>query len=179
MVFMTAPQTPKPKHYTSLYSALRIGLGSDSHRYAEGKKLILGGIEIPYSLGLLGHSDADVLLHAIIDAVLGSLAWGDIGRWFPDTDEKYRGADSCTLFREVWSQCQSAGWELANCDCTVTAQEPKLAKFIPDICRSIAELFCATAEQVSVKAKTAEGMGALGRKEGIAAQAVVLLVRSS
>jgi 2-C-methyl-D-erythritol 2,4-cyclodiphosphate synthase len=156
-------------------SALRIGCGLDVHAFVQGRKLVLGAVEIPHTHGLAGHSDADVLLHAIIDAVLGALAWGDIGRWFPDTDETYRNASSAKLFEQVWDKCLAQGWSLGNCDCVVVTEEPKLSAYISQMCKSIAGLFSASVEQVSVKAKTSEQLGAIGQKEGIAATAVVLL----
>ncbi len=155
----------------------RIGFGTDSHRFCQGRKLLLGGVEIPCVLGLDGHSDADVLLHALIDAVLGAMGWGDIGRWFPNTDLKYSGIDSRDLFSEVWKKCRSKGWLLANCDCVITAEEPKLSPHMDRMCDSLAELFSAPLSSINIKAKTAEGLGSLGRKEGMAAQAVVLLYR--
>ena len=160
-------------------SEFRIGQGYDIHRLAPGRSLVIGGVEIPAEdgVGLLGHSDADVLLHAIIDAALGALALGDIGQWFPDTDSKYAGADSRELLRDVLRDDRLAGWRLVNLDCTVIAQRPKLMPYIPEIRKSIAEIFRVSDEQISVKAKTNEGLDAIGRGEAIAAQAVVLLER--
>lgn len=154
---------------------LRIGSGFDIHAFVAGRKLILGTVDIPHTQGLAGHSDADVLLHAIIDAVLGALAWGDIGRWFPDSDETYRGISSAVLFQRVWQECSKKGWFLVNCDCVVVTEEPKLSAYIPQMCKAVADLFSASVEQISVKAKTSERLGAIGSKEGIAATSVVLM----
>ena len=159
--------------------SLRIGTGYDVHAFGEGRKLVLGGVQFPGERGLLGHSDADVLLHAVIDAVLGALAWGDIGSWFPDTDEEFRDADSQGLFRAVWSKVESEGWKLGNCDTVVIAERPKLRGRIEEIRKTLAELFHAEMGQVSVKATTTEQLGFVGREEGIAASAVVLLARTT
>ncbi len=158
--------------------SLRIGYGFDIHAFTDNRSLILGGVEIPHSRGLAGHSDADVLLHAVTDGVLGALAWGDIGRWFPNTDETYRNADSKELFHKVWRKCREAGWSLVNCDCVVITEEPRLSGHASAICESLAQLFGAETGQISVKSKTMEHLGALGRKEGIAATAVVLLYQA-
>ncbi len=154
---------------------LRIGQGYDVHAFAQGRRLCLGGVEIPHARGLAGHSDADVLLHALTDAVLGALAWGDIGSWFPDTDEAFRDADSTELLRVVWEKVRSEGWALENADCTVIAQAPKLRPYIDKIRTSIAETLDLSVERISVKATTTERLGFEGREEGIAASAVVLL----
>lgn len=154
---------------------LRIGNGYDVHAFAEGRKLILGGVEIPHTKGLIGHSDADVLLHAITDAVLGALCLGDIGSWFPDTDRRYKNADSGLLLKEVWNRVREQGWSLVNCDCVVMAERPKLVDYKQSIRASISKLFACQIEQVSVKATTTEKLGFIGREEGIAASAVVLL----
>lgn len=153
----------------------RIGTGYDVHAFAEGRKLILGGVEIQHKRGLIGHSDADVLLHAITDAVLGALCLGDLGTWFPDTDSRYKNADSGVLFKEVWNRVREQGWTLVNCDCVVMAEKPKLAEFNQSIRTSISNLFVCELDQVSVKATTTERLGFVGREEGIAASAVVLL----
>ena len=160
-------------------SEFRIGQGYDIHRLVPDRPLVIGGVKIPAEdgVGLLGHSDADVLLHAIIDAALGALALGDIGQWFPDPDSKYAGADSRELLRDVLKDDRLAGWRLVNLDCTIIAQRPKLMPYIPEIRKSIAEIFRVSDEQISVKAKTNEGLDAIGRGEDIAAQAVVLLER--
>lgn len=154
---------------------LRIGQGFDVHAFAEDRKLILGGVDIPYSKGLAGHSDADVLLHAICDALLGAAALGDIGRHFPDTDPQYAGADSRELLREVYRRVQQEGYVLGNLDCTVIAQAPKLAPFIDAMCAHIATDLAVEMHCVNVKATTTEMLGFTGRGEGIAAQAIALL----
>lgn len=153
----------------------RIGQGFDVHQLIEGRPLILGGITIPYEKGLLGHSDADVLLHTVTDAVLGAIGEGDIGRHFPDTDPEFKDADSAKLLEHVWSLVESRGYELVNADCTIIAQRPKMAPYIEQMKNRIAELLKATPDQVNVKATTTEKLGFTGRGEGIASQAVVLL----
>lgn len=154
---------------------MRIGHGYDVHRLVAGRKLILGGMEIPYEKGLLGHSDADVLLHAISDALLGAAALGDIGGWFPDTDERYRDADSGFLLQQVVDMVKKRGYGIGNIDATVLAQEPKLKPYIPDMREKIAALCGLQEQHVNLKATTEEGLGFTGRKEGIAAHAVCLL----
>ena len=156
---------------------IRVGNGFDVHAFADGRKLWLGGCLIPHSRGLAGHSDADVLLHVIIDAVLGALAKGDIGHHFPDIDPSYKDIASEKMFRLVWQEAQADGWRLGNCDSVVMAQEPRLAQHVPAMCERIAQLFLADVTQVNVKATTTERLGFVGRKEGIAASAVVLLQR--
>ncbi|MCM3603436.1 2-C-methyl-D-erythritol 2,4-cyclodiphosphate synthase [Robertmurraya korlensis] len=153
----------------------RIGQGFDVHQLTEGRPLILGGITIPYEKGLLGHSDADVLLHTVTDAVLGAIGEGDIGRHFPDTDPEFKDADSAKLLEYVWSLVENRGYELVNADCTIIAQKPKMAPYIEQMKNRIAELLKATPDQVNVKATTTEKLGFTGRGEGIASQAVVLL----
>ncbi|MEG6575368.1 2-C-methyl-D-erythritol 2,4-cyclodiphosphate synthase [Caldibacillus debilis] len=153
----------------------RIGQGFDVHRLAEGRKLIVGGVTIPHSHGLLGHSDADVLLHAIADAVLGAIGRGDIGIHFPDNDPKWKDADSSRLLGQVWEMAKQEGYRLVNCDCTVIAQQPKLAPYIPEMKERIAKLLEAEPDRVNVKATTTERLGFPGREEGIAALAAVLL----
>ena len=155
----------------------RIGQGYDSHALVPGRPLILGGVTIPSPRGLLGHSDADALLHAVTDALLGALALGDIGRHFPDTDARYAGADSRVLLRATVEMIQARGWQVGNLDCTVVAQAPKLAPHIPAMVRHLAEDLAVNDDAVNVKAKTAERLGPEGRGESISAQAVVLLVR--
>ncbi|MBL1215115.1 MAG: 2-C-methyl-D-erythritol 2,4-cyclodiphosphate synthase [Ignavibacteriae bacterium] len=155
----------------------RIGFGYDVHAFAENRKLILGGIEIPYEKGLLGHSDADVLLHAICDALLGAFALGDIGKHFPDTDPKYKGADSTVLLKEVYAMITDQGYELANCDSTLVLEKPKLLDHIDSIREKIAELLDCSIDQISVKATTSEKMGFAGRGEGVAAYSTVLVQR--
>lgn len=153
----------------------RIGHGYDVHRLVAGRPLILGGVEIPHTLGLLGHSDADVLLHAVADAVLGALALGDIGQHFPDTDPAYEGISSLRLLAQVVSLMRARGYLLANLDATILAQAPKLAPYLAEMRVRIAEVFDVAAEQISVKATTEERLGFTGREEGIAAYAVCLL----
>ncbi len=158
---------------------MRIGHGYDVHKLVEGRKLILGGVKIPHRLGLLGHSDADVLLHAISDAILGALALGDIGKHFPDTDPAYEGADSLMLLRRVMELADREGYALGNLDATILAQQPKLRPHIDNMRTNIARAVNADISQVSVKATTEEHLGFTGREEGIAAHAVVLLVRKA
>ncbi|GGD03694.1 bifunctional enzyme IspD/IspF [Thalassobacillus devorans] len=153
----------------------RIGQGFDVHQLAEGRKCIIGGVEIPYEKGLLGHSDADVLLHTVADACLGAIGEGDIGKHFPDTDEAYKDADSSKLLEDVWQLVQEKGYSLGNLDCTVIAQAPKMAPYIEEIRKNIAALLQADISRVNVKATTTEKLGFPGRGEGIASQAVVLL----
>ncbi|MFP7256065.1 2-C-methyl-D-erythritol 2,4-cyclodiphosphate synthase [Terribacillus goriensis] len=153
----------------------RIGQGFDVHAFAENRPCIIGGITIPYELGLLGHSDADVLLHTIADACLGALALGDIGKHFPDTDPAFKDADSEVLLRHVWQLVKEKGYKLGNLDCTVIAQAPKMAPYIDQIGENVAGMLDAEPGQINVKATTTEQLGFTGRKEGIAAQAVVLL----
>jgi 2-C-methyl-D-erythritol 2,4-cyclodiphosphate synthase len=156
---------------------MRVGQGFDVHALVEGRKLILGGVEIPFPLGLLGHSDADVLLHAICDALLGAAALGDIGRHFPDTDPRYRGIDSRRLLRQVAATLREAGWQVVNVDATVIAQAPRLAPYIPQMVRHIASDLAVEAGCINVKATTTEKLGFTGRGQGIAAQAVCLIRR--
>lgn len=156
---------------------MRIGHGYDVHCLTEGRKLILGGVEIPYEKGLLGHSDADVLSHALMDALLGAAALGDIGKLFPDNDDRYLGADSIALLREVCSVLDGEGYVIANVDCTVIAQRPKLSPFIQDMRHKLAEAMRIDIGSVSVKATTEEGLGFSGEGLGIAAHAVALIDR--
>jgi 2-C-methyl-D-erythritol 2,4-cyclodiphosphate synthase len=153
----------------------RIGQGFDVHQLTEGRPLIIGGINIPYEKGLLGHSDADVLLHTVSDACLGAIGEGDIGKHFPDTDPNFKDADSAKLMEHVWKLVKNKGYELVNADCTIIAQKPKMAPYIEQMRVRIAELLEATPEQINVKATTTEKLGFTGREEGIASQAVVLL----
>ena len=154
---------------------MRIGHGYDVHRLVKGRSLILGGVEIPYILGLLGHSDADVLAHAVSDAVLGALALGDIGLHFPDDDPAYQGADSIALLRHCAMLARENGWTLGNLDATVIAQAPKLAPYIPAMREHLAEAFGVPISRVSVKATTEENLGFTGAGEGIAAHCVLIL----
>lgn len=154
---------------------MRIGQGYDVHRLTEGRRLILGGVEIPFEKGLLGHSDADVLAHAIMDALLGAAALGDIGQLFPDTDERYAGADSLKLLSVVCDLLRSHGWEIGNTDATIVAQRPKLMPYLPEMRRRLAAAMGVVEGCVSVKATTEERLGFTGRGEGISAMAVALL----
>jgi len=154
---------------------IRIGQGSDIHALVSGRKLIIGGVEISHEKGLLGHSDADVLLHAIIDALLGAAGLGDIGQHFPDTDERYKGVDSRVLLRAARELLIQAGWRIVNIDSTISAQRPKMAPHIPLMVARIAADLQIPEISVSVKAKTAEGLGFVGREEGISTQAVALI----
>ena len=154
---------------------MRIGHGYDVHKFVEGRKCIIGGVDIPSELGLLGHSDADVLLHAISDAVLGAAAMGDIGHLFPDTDDKWKGADSLKLLEEVVRQVSERGYKIINIDSTILAQVPKMAPYILDMRKNIAKACNVDVDLVSVKATTEEGLGFTGAKQGIAAHAVCLI----
>lgn len=156
---------------------IRIGHGYDVHRLTEGRPLILGGVHIPYERGLLGHSDADVLAHAVMDALLGAAALGDIGGLFPDSDERWRGADSLRLLEQVTALLAENGWEIGNVDATVLAQAPKLAPYIPEMRQKLAVAMGVNASQVSVKATTEEHLGFTGAGEGMACHAVALLSR--
>ncbi len=155
----------------------RIGEGWDVHALVEGRKLIIGGVEIPHDKGLLGHSDADVLLHAITDAILGAAGLGDIGRHFPDTAVEFKGADSFVLLQEAARRVREKGWEFGNIDSTVIAQKPKLAPYIPAMQQRIAEALGISVEQVNVKAKTAEKMGPVGELQAMEANAVALIYK--
>ena len=154
---------------------MRIGTGYDVHKLAEGRRLIIGGVDIPYEKGLLGHSDADVLVHAIMDALLGAAALGDIGKHFPDTDEKYKGADSLMLMREVRRILEENGFGIVNVDSTIIAQAPKMKPHIEQMRQNIADALQVDVSSVSVKATTEERLGFTGRGEGISAQAVCLI----
>lgn len=156
---------------------IRVGQGFDVHALVEGRPLIIGGVCIPHTHGLQGHSDADVLLHAVTDAVLGAAALGDIGRHFPDTDPAYRGADSRVLLRAAMEKVATAGWAVVNVDATVHAQAPKIGPHAAQMASNIAADLGIAAQEVNIKAKTNEGLGYLGRKEGIAATVVALLAR--
>lgn len=156
----------------------RIGFGYDVHEFAEKRKLILGGVEIPHTKGLLGHSDADVLLHAICDAMLGALALGDIGMHFPNSDEKYKDADSKKLLKHVDELIHANGYEVSNIDSTVLLQHPKLSPYVNEMRRAIADIVNLSVSQISIKATTTERLGFVGREEGCAAHAVVLLSKN-
>ncbi len=153
----------------------RVGQGYDAHRLAEGRKLVLCGVEIPFEKGLLGHSDADVAAHALIDALLGALALGDIGRWFPDSDAAYKGADSVKLLQRVLADKAFSAWALSNADITIVAQRPKIAPYVEAMRRKLAEAMDVPLDRISVKGKTTEGMGFCGSGEGIEAFAAVSL----
>ena len=154
---------------------MRVGQGCDVHRLVEGRPLILGGVEIPFDKGLEGHSDADALLHAIIDALLGAVGMGDIGTQFPDTDDAYKNANSGELLQQIWAKIQKDGWQINNIDSTIIAQTPKLAEYIPQMKKKIGELLKISEHNIGIKAKTNEKLGYLGRSEAIEAQAAVLL----
>jgi len=155
----------------------RTGIGYDSHRLAEGRRLVLGGVEIPHDRGLLGHSDADALIHALCDALLGAVADGDIGQHFPDKDPQWKDADSTVLLGHVAERLARAGWRVLNTDVTVIAEAPKLLPYIPAIRARLAEVMGIDVARVSVKAKTNEGMDAVGRREGISAMAVATVAK--
>ncbi|MGN7409570.1 MULTISPECIES: 2-C-methyl-D-erythritol 2,4-cyclodiphosphate synthase [unclassified Sporosarcina] len=157
---------------------IRIGQGFDVHEFAEGRPLIIGGVTIPHTKGLIGHSDADVLLHTITDAALGAIGKGDIGHHFPDTDAAFKDADSAVLLQEVWKLVEEEGYTLGNVDCTIMAQQPKMAPHIETIKNRVASLLHADPSQVNVKATTTEKLGFVGREEGIASLAAILLVKA-
>lgn len=161
----------------TLNNDLRIGNGFDVHAFAQNRKLILGGLEISATHGLLGHSDADVLLHALTDAILGALSWGDIGSWFPDNDPQYKDADSAELLKAVWQKAKSESWGLINCDIVVMAEAPKLRPHVDSMKESIAAILKVEPARVGLKATTTESLGYIGRGEGMACSAVVLLNR--
>ena len=157
---------------------LRIGIGSDVHRLVKGRELIIGGVKIPFDLGLLGHSDADVLIHAINDAILGALALGDIGKLFPDTDSRYKDISSIILMKHTAKLMQKKGYRVGNLDCVISCERPKLSPYIDEMRVNIANALQTKKNQVSVKATTTEGLGFEGRSEGIKADAVVILKRT-
>lgn len=156
---------------------MRIGMGYDVHKLVEGRKLILGGVEIPWELGLLGHSDADVLVHAIMDAMLGAAALRDIGRHFPDTDPKYKGISSILLLKHVGTLLEEKGYQVVNIDATIIAQKPKLLPYIDKMCENVAETLGLDVDQVNIKATTEEGMGFTGTLQGISSQAVCAICK--
>jgi 2-C-methyl-D-erythritol 2,4-cyclodiphosphate synthase len=153
----------------------RIGIGYDAHRFVEGRSLTLGGVIVPHEKGLLGHSDADALCHAVSDAILGAAALGDMGKYFPDSDPKWKDANSLVMLKECARMAKAKGWKLGNVDATIVCQKPKLASYLVSMSRMIEENLEVSSEQVNVKAKTTEGMGFEGREEGLSVQAVVLL----
>lgn len=157
---------------------MRIGHGYDVHRLVEGRKLIIGGVEIPWEKGLLGHSDADLLLHAVTDAILGALALGDIGKHFPDTDPAFKDADSMKLLAHCVAMAKERGYRLGNLDVTIVAQKPKLATYIPTMRQNLADVCSAGLDQINVKATTEEWLGFTGNGEGMAAHAVVLMLQT-
>lgn len=156
---------------------MRVGLGYDVHKLVEGRKLIIGGVNVPHETGLLGHSDADVLVHAVMDSILGALALGDIGKHFPDTDERYKGADSIKLLEFVYNLIREKGYVIGNIDCTIIAQSPKMAPHIPSMRANIARALNTNIENINVKATTEEGLGFTGTKQGISSQSICLLVK--
>ncbi len=164
---------------SNLQSPIRIGIGNDIHRLVEGRKLILGGVEIPFEKGLLGHSDADSLTHAICDALLGAAALGDIGTHFSDQDPQWKGADSLQLLRRVGEMLSAAGWRIANVDATILAERPKMMAHLPAMKSNLAAALNLNVSCLSLKAKTNEGLDAVGRGEAIAAQAIALITSES
>ena len=156
---------------------MRVGLGYDVHKLVEGRKLIIGGVDIPHEKGLLGHSDADVLVHAVMDSIIGALTLGDIGKHFPDTDERYKGADSIKLLEFVQNLVDEKGYAIGNIDCTIIAQSPKMAPHIANMRENIAKTLNTSVDNINVKATTTEKLGFTGRKEGIAAEAVCILIK--
>ena len=158
---------------------IRVGQGFDVHQFSYNRKLILGGIEIPFEKGLLGHSDADVLLHALADAILGALAKGDIGKWFPDSDPTIEGIDSKDILRNVWEKAKVEDYTMGNTDITIIAERPRLAEYTSKMQVEIAKILECNPNQVNIKATTSEKMGYIGREEGIAALAIVLLIKSN
>lgn len=156
----------------------RIGQGFDVHEFAQGRKLIIGGVEIPYEYGLLGHSDADVLLHALSDALLGAIGKGDIGKWFPDNDPTIKGIDSKIILRKVYEEVRKEQFKLENADMTIIAQKPKMAPYIQKMLEVISSIVEVDSSRINIKATTTEKLGFVGREEGIAAQAIVLLTKN-
>jgi 2-C-methyl-D-erythritol 2,4-cyclodiphosphate synthase len=156
---------------------LRVGQGIDVHQFAEGRRCVLGGVEIPHVKGLLGHSDADVLTHALMDAILGAIGGRDIGTLFPDTDSAYKDADSLVLLQKVWEVATHAGWRLVNADITLLAEAPKVKPHVQTMLERLSAILQCTSDQIAIKATTMEKMGFIGREEGIVASAVVLLSR--
>ena len=158
---------------------MRVGMGYDVHRLVEDRKLIIGGVEIPHEKGLLGHSDADVLTHAVMDSILGAMAMGDIGKHFPDTDSKFKGADSLKLMEHVYEIMKEEGYVLGNIDCTIIAQAPKMAPHIPQMRENFARIMHTDIKNINVKATTEEKLGFTGSGEGISAQSICLLLTES
>ena len=156
---------------------MRVGMGYDVHKLVEGRELIIGGVNIPYEKGLLGHSDADVLIHSVMDSILGALTLGDIGKHFPDTDEKYKGIDSIKLLQFVYNLMIEKGYNIGNIDCTIIAQSPKMAPYIYSMRENISKSLNTDIENINVKATTEEGLGLTGSKQGIAVQSICMLVK--
>lgn len=156
---------------------MRIGIGYDVHKLTEGRKLIIGGVEIPHNKGLLGHSDADVLVHAVMDSIIGALALGDIGKHFPDTDDKYKDIDSMKLLEDVYKTMKGNGYTIGNLDCVIAAQNPRLAPHIQQMRDNIAKTLDTSIENINVKATTTEKLGFEGREEGISSQVICLLLK--
>ncbi len=171
------PSEPEKASVPTTLPTFRIGQGWDTHALVADRKLMLGGVQVPYDKGLLGHSDADVLLHAITDALLGAAGLGDIGRHFPDTDPQFKGADSIVLLQEAAKRVRVAGWQIGNIDSTIIAQAPKLAPHIAAMCERIAAALSVDVSQVNVKAKTAEKMGPVGEGLSMEASAIALLIK--
>jgi 2-C-methyl-D-erythritol 2,4-cyclodiphosphate synthase len=172
------PPAARPSPLAPRLSSLpRVGIGLDVHALEPGRRLILGGVEIPHDAGLAGHSDGDALVHAIVDALLGAVARGDIGQWFPSSDQRWAGADSLEMLRIVVAALEADGWSVGNVDATVIAQQPRIGPHVPAMRERLAAVLGLPIDAVSVKATTTDHLGALGRAEGIAAQAVALLVR--
>lgn len=163
----------------SVIQNIRIGHGFDVHRFTEGDHVILGGVKIPHTQGIEAHSDGDVLVHSICDALLGAIAAGDIGRHFPDTDSQYKNIDSCLLLEKVYRQVRQQGYLLGNLDVTVIAQAPVLSTHIPSMCERLAEVMQVSSNQINIKATTTEKLGYTGREEGLAAHAVVIVCKMS
>lgn len=156
---------------------IRIGQGIDVHQFAEGRRCVLGGVEIPHTKGLLGHSDADVLIHAVMDSILGAIGKRDIGTLFPNTDASLKDADSCSLLKQVWNVAKESGWKMSNLDVTVLAEAPRIAPHVASMQSRLAELLDSDTSRIAIKATTTESMGFVGRQEGVAAFAVILLQR--
>ena len=159
-------------------SELRIGQGIDIHPFADGRACVLGGVTIPHARGLLGHSDADALVHALIDAILGATGQRDIGTLFPDTDQAYKGANSCELLRRVWAITSAERWRVVNADITVLAEAPKIKPYVPMMISKLSEILCCSPDRLAIKATTTERLGFVGREDGVVASAVVLLERA-
>lgn len=156
---------------------IRVGLGIDIHKFGSNRKLVLGGVHIPYELGLIGHSDADAVSHAVIDALLGAASLGDIGQYFPDTDPAWKDSDSILLLKNAWAKISTSGWIIQNIDCAILLEKPKIAPYIEEMKMNLSQALGISQDQIGIKATTAETLGFVGRKEGILAQAVALIAR--